>query len=186
MEGFNGHVGQFRHPLSDEQPIRIALEALLDGVVNADGVDAGHAGLHLKLTEVNPRFKIEKAPRQMLHAGLPGVVEVVRQKADQHGAHAKIQIPRFGHAAHARVDERDARLPSLPGFEGFGGAVVGEIRIAAVHTFKFYAAFRLKLLDEVPLPAQSATKRLEVHFGPRHFRRPVRLVHLPHAEASPC
>ena len=160
--GFNGHVGQFRHPLFDEQPVRIAFQALLDRIVNADGVDAGHAGLHLKLAEMNPRFKIEEAPRQMLHAGLPGG-RGGASKSCQHGAHAKIQIPRFGHAAHARVDERDARLPSLQASRDSGCRC--EIRIAAVHAFKFYAAFRLKLLDEVPLPAQSAAKRLEVHFG---------------------
>ena len=60
---------------------------LLDRIVNAHRIDPRDPRLHLKLGVVNPRLKIEELAGQMVHASLPGLPKVVRQKADQHGPH---------------------------------------------------------------------------------------------------
>ena len=58
MNEFSGDMSQFRNPLSDEDSLRVVLFGLLYGIVYADGIDARHSGLHLKLRVVNAGFVV--------------------------------------------------------------------------------------------------------------------------------
>ena len=74
----------------------------------------------------------------MLHAGLPGVVEVVRQKADQHGAHAKVDPTLGDQKTHAGIDKRITRMSGAPGLEfGLSEIVLTQAVTASGHVAVF-------------------------------------------------
>ena len=77
MEVHGGYGRQFREPLADEVAGGVVVLALFDRVVDADGVDAGGAGLHLALAPVDAGFVVDEQPRQVQAALAPREPEVV-------------------------------------------------------------------------------------------------------------
>ena len=150
--------GQFRDPPLDKRPCWVVLLSLLDRIVNAHRVDACHPGLHLKLAVVDAWLKVQKTPGQVLHPILPRVVHVVRQEADKHGTHPKIQVARFPNGPHAGVHQRNACRPLFPSFQPLWVVLDGQRIVRSVHVPPFEGMLRLKFLDEVAMPAQAAPK----------------------------
>ena len=72
-----GDFREFREPAPDKNPVGILIDRLLDGRIDADRIDAGHARLHLELAEVNAGFEVEKAPREMQGGPPPVQPEMV-------------------------------------------------------------------------------------------------------------
>jgi len=58
-------VSEFGDPLFDEEPLRVMFLSLLDRGVDADGIDAGGAALHLDLAPVDPWFVVRKHPGEV-------------------------------------------------------------------------------------------------------------------------
>ena len=102
---------------------------------------------------MNARLKVEELPRQVLHARLPGLPEVVGQEADQHGPHPEVQIARLRHAAHAGVDEGKPRASLRPGRDFFGIDGFVEQIVTPVDVVELHPVLHLELLDEVAMPA---------------------------------
>ena len=108
MNPFPRNPCQLRNPATNERSLRVVFLTLFDRIVNPNRVDPRHPCLHLKLRKVNARLEIEKTACQMLHPVLPRMVHVMRQKADHHGAHSKVQIPRLPDAPHAGIHKRNS------------------------------------------------------------------------------
>ncbi len=109
--------GELGYPFLDKNPRRVVVVGLFHGVINTDGVDARHAGLHLELRVVNARLEIQKKRCQMHRARLPGLPQQVREERHQHGPHPKIEVARLVQTTHTGVHEGKTRAPFGPSQE---------------------------------------------------------------------
>ena len=132
MQPGQGHLGQLGHPSPNEVPVRVLVQGLLGGRIDAQGVDARGAALHLHLAPVDARFEVGELPRQVQAGGAPMQPQVVGRKAHQHGPHAEIQPAGGVEAAHAGVHHGVARLPVLPGLQPAGLRVAPSRRTRKV------------------------------------------------------
>ena len=90
MEVNRWHLAQFWDPLVDKIPMGIMVLALLNRIINTNGIDACGARLHLALTPVNTRFVVNKKPGQMQTGFTPRQPKVIAGHSHQHCPHAKI------------------------------------------------------------------------------------------------
>ena len=78
-----------RDPLPDENACSVLILALLDRVIDADGVDSCDPRLHPTLAVMDARLVIDKLACQMQRRTAPIQPQMIAGKAHHHGAHAK-------------------------------------------------------------------------------------------------
>ena len=123
-------------------------------------VDAGGAGLHLRLRPVDAGLVIGEQAGELAAGGAPVLPELVGGDAHDHRAHPEVEPAGGAQHAHAGVDERPAGAALGPG----GEARFVECR-AGFHRPDERGAIDLRLalqlLDEVAVPVQTADERGE-------------------------
>jgi hypothetical protein len=154
---------EFRHPSPRENPIRIQIEALLHGIIDARCIDAGLPRLHLHLRPVDAGFIVGEEAGKPGPARLPIEREMVACDRLNHRAHPEIQPAGRDQGSHAGIHERQARLAGGPGLQH------GIIR-RGVHTPRFMqgmlrtpfeSRFALQLLDEVTMPVEPGNEAVD-------------------------
>jgi hypothetical protein len=155
-----GHRAQLGHPAADEDALGVLIQPLLDRVVDADGVDAGDAGLHLRLRVVDARLVIGEAAGEEQRRLAPVQPEVVARHRHQHRAHAEVDPTRLGQVALAGVHKRPAGAARTPGLEAHGiEFVLAQAVVGGVGVLELQPRLALELLHEVAVPVQPAEKR---------------------------
>ena len=82
-----------------------------------DGSRAGDRESGISLMKMDAGLEIQEQPRQVRRRPAPVDQQLVTDEADQHRAHAEIDVAGGLEAAHAGVDQREARGSVLPAFE---------------------------------------------------------------------
>ena len=148
-------------------------------------------------------LEVQKLARQKQARFTPMQPQVVRRKADQHGAHAKVQPTRGAQVAHAGVDHREPGAAGAPGLEMVlvgrtddgplaTGVTGAQTVVHARHIAPFDVRLVFKFLHEVAVPAQPARKPAQgVGQAALRFARLAardgglgRLVHGAHRDAA--
>ena len=155
------HFAQHRQPAGNKFAVRVQLQRLFDRVVNAQGIAAGAARLHLRLRPVDARFVIDKQARQVLAGKLPGQPQIIAGKAHQHGAHAKIQPAGGAQHGHAGVHQRITGVAIAPGGQPLRVGVGAQ----RVHRRQWGVMFQLgalfEFLNKVAMPGQPRFKGVQ-------------------------
>ena len=148
-----------RESASHEITVWVMIGALLDGVIDANGVDARCSALHLNLRIVNAWLVINKCSREIVRGCSPINPEVIGSKRNKHGAHTKIDPPGFVQRSHAGVNHRVTSAARCPSFESFCSQFAGagvepySIKCGDV-TPQLQVRLILKFLNEMRTPMQ--------------------------------
>ena len=152
-------------PLPDVTPLWIVVQRLLGRRVDAQGVDAGRARLHLHLAPVDTGLEVQKLTCQKQARLTPVQPQVVGRKADQHRAHAKVQPARSAQLAHAGIHHGVAGAAFAPGLQvrqvdraGVDAVARAQAVNRTRHVAPFDGRLVFELLHEVTVPAQAAGK----------------------------
>ena len=138
----------------------VLILALLDRVIDADGVDSCDPRLHLTLAVMDARLVIDKLACQMQRRTAPIQPQMVAGKAHHHGAHAKGEPACRRKRAHTGINQRIPCAPVLPGKQALRRVwrVFVPITIGRVKGAEFGFRLILELLDEVTVPMQAAVE----------------------------
>ena len=107
----------FWHPAAYELALGVLIHRLLDGVIDAQCINARRSRLHLHLWVVNAWLKIDKELGQMVSRSLPMQPKVVGSEGHQHGPHAKVDPTLGQQETHAGIDKRITRMSGAPRLE---------------------------------------------------------------------
>ena len=124
------HPRQLRHPTTNKDALWVLILRLLRWRVDAKGIDRSRSTLHLHLTPMDTRLKIEKLPSQMKACRTPMQPEVIRREAHQHRPHPKVNPSRCTQAAHAGINHRVTGSTRRPGLQTSFGFVVESATVA--------------------------------------------------------
>ena len=128
----------FGHPAAYELALGVLIHRLLDGVIDAQGINARRPRLHLHLWIVDTWLKIDKELGQMVGRSLPMQPKVVGSKGHQHGPHAEVDPTLGDQETHAGIDKRITRLSGAPGLEfGLSEIVLTQAVTASGHVAVF-------------------------------------------------
>ncbi len=149
-------VGEFGDPLADEGAVGVVVETLFHRRIDADGVDAGLAGLHLALRPMDAWFVIREQAGEGGARGLPGQPEIVGGEGHEHGAHAEIDPAMGDEIAHRGVEEGVAGLAGDPALEGgWVGWMGAEISQSRDEGLGFDGGLCFEFLNEMAVPVQA-------------------------------
>jgi hypothetical protein len=80
-QAFKRYLRQLGHPTTNKNALGVLILRLLRWRVDAKGIDRGRSALHLHLTPVDTRLKIEELPSQMEACWAPVQPEVIGREA---------------------------------------------------------------------------------------------------------
>ena len=170
-------AGEFGDPAGDEGGVRILIAALLHRIVDAHGVDAGDAGLHLGLRVMDARLEIREQPAEPHRRFAPMHPEMIARRRHQHGAHAEVHPTGRPQRPHAGVDEGPSGFALVPALQPFGvRRAVADRVIGGMLVFELQPRFAFELLHEMAAPVQPAFERFE-RAGMRRMRVPPQAPH---------
>ena len=108
------HPCQLGHPTTNKNALRVLILRLFSWRIDSQGIDRGRSALHLHLTPMDARLKIEELPSQMKACLAPVQPEVIGREAHQHCPHPKVDPSGCTQAAHAGINHRVTGLPLRP------------------------------------------------------------------------
>ena len=177
MQVGQGHSRQLRHPAAHVGAGGIVIQPLLHRVVEAHGVDACGACLHLALHPVDPRLVVHESAGEHQAAIAPVNPEVITGHGHQQGAHAEVDPALGVQGPLAGIHKRQARAALAPGGQalGIGGAQSGKGGMGLAH---FQLGFALELLHEMAMPMEPFLE------GPGPPTAAAGMHDLPHREGA--